>query len=62
MGAPVYNKMFRYAEYSKDIHTSDKMLASLPKYHTKFSENNLTYSAVVYWNLLSLSFDQFKKA
>ena len=67
-GAPIYNDMFNFAEYARNLRSSDQMLASVPKTNTKFAENNLRYRGPVNWNSLPLclkkipSFEQFKKA
>ena len=66
--APIYSTMFNYAEYSRDLYSSDKLLASVPKCRTKFGERNAKFWGPSYWNQLPIwikncsSYEQFKEA
>ena len=68
IGAPVYNEMFVYDVPSRNLRSTDKLLAKIPYTNTKFGEHNIAYRGPVYWNLLPLnvkscvSFDQFKSS
>ena len=68
IGAPIYNEMFTYDVPNRDLRSSDKLLAKIPKVNTKFGEHNVAYRGPVYWNQLPLhikscsSFEQFKGA
>ena len=58
IGASVYNEMFNYAPSSRDLRSSDQLLAEVPKCRTKFGENNMAYRGAVYWNQLPLHIKQ----
>ena len=68
IGAPVFNNMFNYEQHSRELRSSDKLLADVPRTNTKFGEHNVAYRGPIYWNLLPLAikslltFEQFKTA
>ena len=68
IGAPIYNAMFNYDVSTRNLRSSDKLLAIVPKVNTKFGEHNMLFRGPIYWNQLPLhikassSFEQFKVA
>ena len=68
IGAPVYNNLFNYAVYLRELRNSDKLLAEIPRTNTKFGEHNVAFRGPTHWNTLPFtlkskpSFDQFKEA
>ena len=58
IGAPVYNKMFKYATPARYLWSADLLLAEVPKCRTKFGEHNMAYRGAIYWNQLPLHIKQ----
>ncbi len=68
IGAPVYNTLFNFESYQRELRNSNKLLAEVPRTNTKFGEHNLAFRGSKDWNTLPLplkstpTYDQFKSA